>query len=360
MVHPCVPASRDMIQMAAADRQHLSIRQLLLLVVNILLGDRKPGAALLTCQRARNRASNNHYADTNPYANVFGENLGQRERQQYGAFSVLGTFGIGYETNNFFDHSLLWGSDELPQCAFYGDRIFDSIRERYRANPDLHFLEFTRNIVDQRRRLFFSIDPDADENALIQRRDPWNLSVFKYAANYIRLSAALSTDVPKPPREIRRALVRALNRMMTGEMTNTDDRVWITEPSGVYRGRKLALLVQHAGSPNTELTHAMMPKIEGRGKPPVLRIVPFGRSEFHVDLELRPTMVECLLRIAQGALPASFSSECLQDIERFQLRATVAVREASGSRVPLPQQVVSTGGTLQSHPIAVMDRGDDW
>ena len=351
---------KDMIRMAAADRQHLSIRLLLLLTVNILLGDRKPGRALLTCRRARSRASSNDYAATNPYANAFGENLGERERKQYGAFAVLSEFGVGFETNNFFDHSLLWGSDELPKCAFYGDRIFGSLRDRYRANPDAHVREFSRDMVDQRRRLFFSIDPDAEENLGSQRRDPWNLSVFKHGASYIRLAAALSSDRPKVPQQIRRALVRALNRMMTGEMTNTDDRIWITEPSGVYRGRKIPLLVQHAGSKAKEPTYASLPKTDGNGKAPVLTIAPLGRTDLCVDLELRPTMVECLLRIGEGALPASFSSECLQDVERFQLHATTAVLEASNSKLPPPQQIAMSAGTLQSRPIDVMDVEDDW
>ncbi len=351
---------KDMIRMAAADRQHLSIRQLLLLVVNIVLGDRKPGAALLTCRRARRRASNDDYAETNPYANAFGANLGERERKQYGAFAVLSEFGVGFETNNFFDHSLLWGSDELPTCAFYGDRIFDLLRNRYRANPDAHVRDFTRDMVDQRRRLFFSIDPDAEENLGTQRRDPWNLSVFKHGADYIRLASALSADGTRVPQQIRRALVRALNRMMTGEMTNTDDRIWITEPSGVYRGRKIPLLVQHAGPKGKESTYASLPKTDGNGKAPVLTIAPLGRTDLRVDLELRPTMVECLLRIGEGALPASFSSECLQDVERFQLRATSAVLEASNSRLPPPQQIAMSAGTLQSRPIDVMDTEDDW
>ena len=351
---------KDMIRMAAADRQHLSIRQLLLLMVNILLGDRKRGSALLTCRRARSRASNDEYAETNPYANAFGENLGQRERQQYGAFAVLSDFGIGFETNNFFDHNLLWGADDLPECAFYGDRIFGSLRDHYRANPDAHVREFTRDIVNQRRRLFFSIDPDAEGNLSSQRRDPWNLSVFKHGADYIRLTTALSSDSPKVPQRIRRGLVRALNRMMTGEMTNTGDRIWITEPSGVYRGRKIPLLLQHAGSRTKESTYASLPKTEGNGKPPVLRVAPFGRSDLSVALELRPTMVECLLRIAEGALPASFSSECLQGVERFQLRATTAVLEASNAGPPPPQQIAMTAGALQSRPIDIMDTEDDW
>ena len=351
---------KDMIRMTAADRQHLSIRQLILLTVNILLGDRRPGRALLTCQRSRNRASSNDYAATNPYANAFGENLGERERQQYGAFAVLSEFGVGFETNNFFDHSLLWGEDELPQCAFYGDRIFGSLRERYRISPDAHVRDFTREMVDQRRRLFFSIDPDAEKNRRSQRRDPWNLSVFKHGAAYIRLATALASNEMKVPQEVRRDLFRGLNRMMTGEMTTTEDRIWLTEPSGVYRGRKIPLLVQHVGSRTKGPTYASLPKTEGNGKAPVLTITPLGRADLTVNLELRPTMVECLLRIAEGALPASFSSECLQDVERFQLRATTAVLEASNSTLPPPQQIAMSGGTLQSRPIYIMDTEDDW
>ena len=349
---------KDMIQMAAADRQHLSIRQLLLLVVNTLLGDRKPGPVLLTCRRARSRASNDDYAATNPYANVFGENLGQRERKQYGAFAVLGDFGVGFETNNYFDHNLLRGSGELPQCAIYGDRIFGSLREQYRANPDVHARAFTRDIVDQRRRLFFSIDPDADDTLRYPRRDPWNLSVFNHGAEYIRLGTAISSDRLTETRQIRRSLVRALNRMMTGEMTNTDDQIWITEPSGVYRGRQIPLLVQHAGGRSSGSTHASLEK-GGNGKPPALTIRPFGQDHLRVELELRPTMVECLLRIARGALPASFSSECLQDVTRFQLRVTAAVFEASGTRPPL-RKIAMRGGTLESRLIDIMNKEDDW
>ena len=154
---------KDMIRMAAADRKHLSIRQLILLTVNILLGDRKTGpGVLLTCRKSRSRANQGEYAATNPYANAFGENLGPRERRQYGAFAVLSEFGVGFETNNFFDHSLLWDMDTLPQCDHYGTRIFGSHREQYRRDPGANAREFSREMVDQRRRLFFSIDPEAE------------------------------------------------------------------------------------------------------------------------------------------------------------------------------------------------------
>ncbi|PCH74171.1 MAG: hypothetical protein COC12_04115 [Rhodobacteraceae bacterium] len=351
---------KDMIRMAAADGRHLSIRQLILLTVNILLGDKAPGRALLTCQKARNRAIRNDYASTNPYANVFGENLTERERRQYGAFAVLGEFGIGFETNNFFDHNLLWGTNTLPQCEFYGARIFESHRERYRVDPMTNAREFRREMVDQRRRLFFSIDPEATEVRQEPRRDPWNLSVFKHGANYIRMAKALAAPDGKMPSEIRRDLVRGLNRMLTGEMTTTEDRIWLTEPSGVYLGHEIPLLVTHAGSRKQGSTYVSFPPSENIGKAPILKVTPYGKQELSVDLVLRPTLVECLLRVADGALPASFSSECRQDIERFQLRIVASVREAAYPHAPPPQQIEMVDGALQSRPIDIMDIEEDW
>ena len=148
--------------------------------------------------------------------------------------------------------------------------------------------------------------------------------------------------------------------MMTGEMTTTEDRIWLTEPSGVYLGQAIPLLVQHAGSKKQGPTYVTFPTTTNNGAAPTLRIKPMGRDDLSVDLVLRPTLVECLFRIAEGALPASFSSECRQDVERFQLRATTVVREASNSVLPPLQQIAMSGGILQSRPIEVMDKEEDW
>lgn len=349
---------KDMIRMAASDRQHLSIRQLILLTVNTLLGDQKPGKELLTCKKAKKRAAEDDYCATNPYANAFGQNLRERQRRQYGAFAVLEEFGIGLETNNFFDHSLLWDIDELPNDSIYGARIFASHRERYRIDPSANAQGFRREMLDQRRRLFFSIDPGDKVVREDPRRNPWNLSVFKYVATYIRL--ADGAEQGAVPRDIARDIIRGLNRLMTGEMTSTDDRLWLTEPSGVYLGRQIPLLVAYAGRQREGPTFITFPLMQRNGQAPVLRFTPMQRSELAVDLPLRPTLVECILRIANGALPASFSSECRRDIERFQLKAVARIHEACRPHHPPPQEVEMVGGTLQSRPIAALLEEDSW
>jgi hypothetical protein len=356
---------KDMVRMAAADGRHLSIRQLILLTVNVLLGDRKPGSTLLTCQKARNRASENDYASTNPYANAFGANLTERERRQYGAFIVMNEFQVGYETNNTFDHGLLWGDETFPTCPYYGETVFDPVRKAYQDDAQRASAEFHRGMVDQRRRLFFSIDPQSPEVKADPRRSPWNLSVFKHGAEYVAIVESLMTS--GSPGSIGRTLVRGLNRMMTGEMTITDDRLWVTAPSGVYMGREIPLLVQQAGSRKfgglTTLTFSMPSKRDkerdDNGRPPFMRVVTKERLEHAVDLHLRPTLVECLLRIADGALPASFSAESQREVERFQLQVVAATRQALGTP-PVPKEVQMSGGVLQEHTIAVMAPGDEW
>lgn len=359
---------KDMIRMAAADGRHLSIRQLILLTVNILLGDARAGSTLLTCQKAKRRARENDYGSTNPFANAFGVNLTERERQQYGAFTVLSEYQVGFETNNVFDHGLVWGDDSLPDCSWYGERIFASIRDMYRGDPARQSADFQRAIVDQRRRLFFSLDPQSAEVRTNPHRSPWNLSVFKHGSDYIAMvDGLLGSGMPQP---IARQLLRGLNRMMTGEMTITDDRLWITAPSGVYLGSEIPLLVQHAGHPRAGGISTMSFLVSGNhrlgpsdnGRPPVIRVVTRGREDRAVDLALRPTLVECLLRIADGALPASFSSECQREVERFQLQVATEVRQAFelDGAAPLPKEVRMLDGNLQEHSIAIMAEGDSW
>lgn len=357
---------KDMIRMAAADGRHLSIRQLILLTVNILLGDAKAGSTLLTCQKAQRRARENDYAVTNPYANAFGVNLTERERQQYGAFTVLGEFQVGFETNNAFDHGLLWGDNTLPDCRYYGERIFAFVRDMYRGDPTRHSSDFQRSMVDQRRRLFFSIDPQSSEVNVNPRRRPWNLSLFNHGSDYVAMVDGLLGPGMPPP--IARQLIRGLNRMMTGEMTITDDRLWVTAPSGVYMGSEIPLLVQHAGRPRAGGTstaaflfpHNHRAGPSDNGRPPVIRVVTLAREDLAVDLALRPTLVECLLRISDGALPASFSSECQREVERFQLQVATAVRQAFDGVAPVPKEVRMLDGNLQEHGIAIMAEGDAW
>lgn len=350
----------EVIRIAAADGQHLSIRQLILLTSNLLLGDQQANSQLLTCTKARNRARDRAYDKTNPYANAFGANLTARERQRYGAFSVLSSFGVGYETNNYFDYHLLQNSEHLPQDPTYGSLIFDASREAYNREPASQAAEFREKIIEQRRRLFFSLEAEALDGKGLGRTDPWNLSIYKFSASYLELVSKVR-DSDGAPARIARSLVRGLNRMLTSEMTDSDGSVWLTEPSGVYLGREIPLMIAEAGRPSASSDAVLsFPRIASENRPPIMRFAPRDRSDLAEDLLLRPTLFECLMRVASGALPASFSRECRQEVTRFQLRAAAAVREASRNSQPTPQQIQMINGELQRKPIAILSGEEEW
>lgn len=359
---------KDMILMSAADGRHLSIRQLILLTVNILLGDSRDGSTLLTCNKAQNRARENDYRLTNPYANAFGDNLTERERRQYGAFNVLSEFQVGFETNNFFDDRLLRGDDGLPRCDWYGERVFETDRKNYLSDPSRYADDFQHAIVNQRRRLFFSLDCPSIDDRDPSYRNPWNLSIFKHGSDYTEMvDGLLKSCIPS---RVARLLLRGMNRMMTGEMTITDDRLWMTEPSGVYLGSDIPFLVQHASGRRIGGMSTFSFIMRGNygaspienGRPPVIRIVTREQEDRAVDLDLRPTLVECLLRIADGALPASFSAECQREVERFQLQVATEVRRAIelNGQVLFPKEVQMLNGELHENNIAIMTVGDTW
>ncbi len=347
---------QDMIRIAAANGNHLSIRQLILLTVNILMGDQKPGAALLTCRKAQKRARDKDYRLTNPYANAFGENLTAEERSQYGAFAILDDFRVGRETNNYFDQSLLHDAESLGTHPIYASQIFDPVKKTYDSDPGQYKQEFRMAMINQRRRLFFSVGTDSQD----RRTDPWNLSVFKYGSSYIELVEKLGERSPIPDK-IRRNIICGLNRMITGEMTITDDQIWLTEPSSVYLGHGIPLLADQAGSKRQGGTYITFHPNKNKSHDsvitkdvPVLRITTLGQPDSPVDLELSPILLECLLRVSDGALPVSFSSQCHQSIHRFQLHAT------ANSNSSLSQQIEMRDGYLEKQPIELLMTEDEW
>ena len=108
----------ELVRIAAANDMHLPMRQLILLVVNAILGIEREGRRqLLTCKAAREIAEEKAYAATNIYDNLFGLNLGDVDRERHRAFAVLAIFGLGQETTNAVDAHLVDPRQKPPAWA---------------------------------------------------------------------------------------------------------------------------------------------------------------------------------------------------------------------------------------------------
>lgn len=349
---------RSLIEIAAADDAHLSIRQIMILVVNALLGDRKSSTPpLLDCSRAVLRAGNNEYAETNPYSNLFGENHPPKRRHNVPAFQTLARFSIGGETNNYFDDALIQPDADhpMPQQDRYGAAIFESISAAYCENPSNGIAALRPAIRDQRRRLFFMMtdEPLGDS----RQASPWLLTAYHWGGLYINLLLSSDARDEAQFKAAKREIVKGMNRALTGALTETHDALWLSQPSGVYLGSEKPLLAFDPIRWRGLLYWLVLQNPQKPGRPLRLEIHTRDQEGPLSYLDLTPTLFEYLVRVAHGALPTSFTNQCYQDLRNFQIRSvgaiTQAEKEADASIIL--KAVDASGEHLSATPIDLLE-----
>lgn len=344
---------KSLIQIAAADGEHLSIRQIMILVVNAVLGDTRGDRArpILNCQRAQQQAKRTDRSRTNPFDNIFGTNHPSARRSGYAAFSTLERFAIGYETNNYFDDSLLSPEgNNLPNHPYFGEAIFRQARNNYIENSESGINELRDQLVAQRRRLFFTA-PDASD----PEESPWRLTVHHHGDLFLNLLVPHDRQDRERARVAQRRIIKGLNRTLTGSLTETSDRLWLTQPSGVYHGAEMHLLVGQPISWKGSPWHLELASPGQPGRPPSLDL--HSRRRVEVSLEMIPTLFEYLMRVADGALPTSFSKQCFQDIRNFQIQCVgVMMKDIQQDDYDFNFEVVETDGEkLDRYPVGILE-----
>ena len=344
----------ELMKLARANRMHLPIRDLLLLGVNILLGDRQGQQVLLTCRTARNRAEKEDYRHTNPYANVFGMNLQERQRQQYQVFTTLEGFGIGRETDNKFDNLLIYGtyddSDHYKKFVsddiYYGAQAYEPYLRDYLEGERENIDEFMRALGRQRQRLFFSLPPD-------KAFDPWRLTVYQASGRFLEFASGLASGADVSRTE--ELLVKGLNRTFCGMMIDDGTQLYLASSGGDGRGRIASLLnydlptKRHRRDPYLHFT------VAADQATPCLQIIdPAVAGNDVVDsLKLQLTHFEYLVRVAGGSLPASFSRQCNEDFLDFKLRLISRLDELIGETAATDEvnlQALTVDERGRAHP----------
>jgi len=352
----------ELMKLARANRMHLPIRDLLLLSVNILLGDRHGRQILLTCRTAQNRAEKEDYRQTNPYANVFGMNLPERQRQQYQVFTTLEAFGIGRETDNKLDNLLIYGTygaskhyqEFVGNDIYYGARAYEPYLRDYLEGERENVDEFMRALGRQRQRLFFSLPAD---NAF----DPWRLTVYQASGRFLDFVSGLASGADVS--QTAELLVRGLNRTFCGMMIDDGTQLYLASSGGDGRGRIASLLnydlptKRHRRDPYLCFTLA-----EDHATPCLQIIDPAGADGEVVDrLNLQLTHFEYLVRVASGSLPASFSRQCNEDFLDFKLRLIKRLDELLGepsSTDEVNLQALTVDEKGRAHPDNIRIRVD--
>lgn len=312
---------------------HIPIRQILVLLSNALLGHPDAKDGLLQPSDVPHLIRSETVSRTSLYNNIFGGNLPENRRDTHTIFNCLDKFRIGHETTNQIDNILVFGeADEkyrryfdmlIGADSFYGaDAAYRAAQLQYLEGSDQDEAKhkpFLQILVSKRRGLFFTIPEDQEEGLGL-----WEMTVFKYAGEYLsRLMPALrgKRSVEQP---ILARLVKGLNRIFAG-MLISSDRELLLATSLSFSNAKISRLLEDRVSVRARM-HEKIEIIIDAGMPK-LKVSLTDKIFRCLDLHL--VRYEFLSRVAEGALPSSFSRECYEDILAFksQLLAALAERQ---------------------------------
>jgi len=333
----------DLVEIARLNGLHLPVRDLLALSSNMVLGCSDAKLAkenLMTCADVAKIQEGGNLGKASIYANAFGANLPKRRASDRPVFKAMSSFGVGEESSNAADGLLVYGKDDSRlQVDFarlvaidptYGAGVaFRAAQDAYLeghegARVEGGSAEFLEMLEDQRRRLFFTL-PDGEPGY-----PHWSMTAFRFAGDYLETIDALKAKRPVSD-AVRGRIAKGLNRVLTGLLLENVDRIFIASSGGFTQSR-VSVLCDHETPSRRQAGVGMAIRLVEETGRPLLDISLAAGPGNSVSFDLTPIRHEFLSRVAEGALPASFSNECLEDLLAFKaklLRKAEIVRGAT-------------------------------
>lgn len=318
----------DLVEIARLNGQHLPVRDLLALCVNMILGHRDAKDGLMSCSEVAGIQERGTVDCASVYGNVFGANLPKRRLADRPIFKAMTAFGVGDETTNGADSLLVYGKDDVKLASIFSrlignDQIYGatsrllSAQDKYleggeAARIDSGASGFMDLLREQRRRLFFTLPQGENDYPF------WSMTVFRFAGIYLEMRAALQNK--KVVSEVvRNLIVRGLNRVMTGLLIDNVDRIFVASSGGFTQSR-VSILCDNEPLSRRLNGIGMAIKFDTKTSRPFLDVSLAQGVGNSVAFDLTPIRFEFLSRVADGALPGSFSNECLEDMLAFKAK----------------------------------------
>lgn len=318
----------DLVEVARLNGWHLPVRDLLALAANMILGHCDAREGMMACAEVFKLQEGGSVERGSIYDNVFGANLPRRRALDRPVFKALASFGVGEETSNGADGLLVYGADDSKLADAFARLVgsdpiygatpsFLAAQQRYlegeeEARLDNGAADFLARMEAQRRRLFFTL-PDSEPDYSY-----WAMTAFQFAGDYLNLTESLTTR--KPVNEtIRARIVRGLNRVMTGLLIENTDRIFVAS-SGGFTQSKISVLCDTEAPARRSGGIGMSIRLDARTERPMLDVALAPGANGSVTFNLSPVRFEFLCRVAEGALPGSFSNECLEDMLAFKAK----------------------------------------
>lgn len=333
----------DLVEIARLNGLHLPVRDLLALCSNMVLGCSDAKLAkenLMTCADVAKIQEEGSIGRASIYANAFGVNLPKRRASDRPVFKAMSSFGVGYESSNSADGLLVYGKEDARLQADFSRLVASDptygAGASFRAAQDAYLeghegarleggsAEFLKMLEDQRRRLFFTL-PDGEPGY-----PHWAMTAFRFAGDYLETIEALKARRPVSE-TVRGRIAKGLNRVLTGLLLENVDRIFIASSGGFTQSR-VSVLCDHEAPSRRQAGVGMAIRLVEETSRPQLDVSLAAGQGNSVSFDLTPIRHEFLARVAEGALPASFSNECLEDLLAFKaklLRKAEIVRSAA-------------------------------
>ena len=304
-------------RIADATGQHLSVRSILILITNALLGH--PGATNRVLRPGT--AANNLLAGKNQHIaalhlNLFGYNLTKSQRDRREVYRFLSMLHVGEETTNDLDELIIFGSRDEELKSDYNtlvandphlqrNPVFDSLALQYIRGEIVNAEEidiFLSELSHERRRILLHA---TSEQA--KKHNLWSTTVFHYAGDFVEDFLDSIRYGRTPAHRHVQKLVAGLNRVWTGLLIDENAHE-------IYLASGLDL----STSPVSDL---LLKEIQVVDDPPGFTVegndgfpkavIRYRKNSFSFSLTL--PRFEFLMRVASGAMPSSFSRESYED-----------------------------------------------
>lgn len=314
-----------LVELSEQNGVHFPVRQLLALVANILLGHPDAPDGLMSCSDVPDILAVGSLDQASVYRNIFGENLKPRRAEKSDLFRKLNAFGIGGETSNRVDNLLVYGADDPALEAPYRDLVlndpvyggtaaYTQAQKAYLEGSDIGARDaFLPRLRAQRQRMFFVL-PEQRESEF----DLWDLTVFRYGGLYLDVAGRLKAGASLP-RRVMPMIMRGLNRVFTGMLVQNQDELVLATSGSHSQSKTSPLLDELISVPRQGGEEAVLAPTARGGIALSVRLSR-GTDPGPVGLTLTPTRFEFLGRVAEGALPSSFSLECHEDLLAFKAK----------------------------------------
>lgn len=321
---------RSLFELCDCNELHVPIRRMLLLFANAILGHPDAKDRMMQAGDVSTFLQKGTTAKASLFNNLFGGNLSEVRRDSLEVFDYLNRFRIGHETSNRVDNILIFGeADEnlkpyfdtlLRADTMYGaDDSYYAAQRSYVEGDDADPANdlFLRLLVSQRRGLFFKIPREWEQELSL-----WELTVFKYAGEYLEKVLGPLTHGGRVERPFLARLVKGLNRIFVGMLVSSD-RDLLLATSISFSSSKVSQVLEDR-VPVTPRLNERVELVLANGKPTLQ--VQFSQT-VSTPLPLNLTRYEFLSRVAEGALPGSFSRECYEDMLAFKSRLLSCLNE---------------------------------